>query len=324
MITPLLEVSHLKVHYPIKAKGNLLKPKHLTIKAVDDISFIINAGETFGLVGESGCGKSTTGKTIVQLLRPTAGKILYQGSDIFGENAALLSQKIQIIFQDPYSSLDPRFTIGQCIAEPMVLQHKLHSGQIRDRVLKLMLEMGLNSEYYTRYPHELSGGMRQRVGIARALSVEPELIICDEPVSSLDVSIQAQILNMMVDLQKRRGLTYLFISHNLSVVHFLCDRLAIMYLGNIVEIASKRSLFSNPMHPYTQALLQAVPVPNPDKVREHVPLQGDVPSPQNPPIGCCFNTRCPKAFERCYIEKPLLLHVDEEHQAACHLMKVQG
>ncbi len=320
MSDALLEVQNLKLYYPFKVRQNVLRSETRYVKAVDDISFTVNKGETFGLVGESGCGKSTTGKTIVKLLRPTAGDILFEGKSIFArqEEGQDLTTRIQIIFQDPYSSLDPRFTVGRCIAEPMVV-HKTGTPQQREeRVRQLMKDVGLRPEHYTKYPHEFSGGQRQRIGVARALALNPSLIVCDEPVSALDVSIQAQILNLMQDLQKKYDLTYIFISHNLSVVKHLCDRIAVMYLGNMVEIASKNDLFDRPAHPYTQALLDAIPIPDPDIPTMQEMLEGDVPSPMDPPAGCCFHTRCKKACPRCAQERPRLREIAPGHLVACH------
>ena len=320
MSRALLEVKNLKVYYPVKVRKNALASEKRFVKAVDDISFSIRQGETFGLVGESGCGKSTTGKTIVRLLKPTGGQVLFEGQDIFAEGKKSdLSQKIQIIFQDPYSSLDPRFTVGRCIAEPMRV-HKLGTAKEQEeRVRSLMHDVGLRPEAYTKYPHEFSGGQRQRIGVARALALNPSLIVCDEPVSALDVSIQAQILNLMQDLQEKYHLTYLFISHNLAVVEHLCDRVAVMYLGNLVEVAETEDLFCHPVHPYTQALLDAIPVPDPEIPTMQNMLEGDVPSLMNPPTGCCFHTRCPHACEQCSKEKPALRDMGNGHFVACHL-----
>ena len=320
MSQALLEVKNLKVYYPVKVRKNALASEKRFVKAVDDISFSIRQGETFGLVGESGCGKSTTGKTIVRLLKPTGGQVLFEGQDIFAEGKKSdLSQKIQIIFQDPYSSLDPRFTVGRCIAEPMRV-HKLGTAKEQEeRVRSLMHDVGLRPEAYTKYPHEFSGGQRQRIGVARALALNPSLIVCDEPVSALDVSIQAQILNLMQDLQEKYHLTYLFISHNLAVVEHLCDRVAVMYLGNLVEVAETEDLFCHPVHPYTQALLDAIPVPDPEIPTMQNMLEGDVPSLMNPPTGCCFHTRCPHACEQCSKEKPALRDMGNGHFVACHL-----
>ena len=316
----LLEVKDLKVYYPVKTKS--LIPRKAWVKAVDGVSFQVRRKEAFGIVGESGCGKSTTGHAIVGLLKATAGDILYEGESLVNSKGALSrerAKKLQIIFQDPYSSLDSRFTVGRCIREPLDV-HKIGTREERNaRVEELMREVGLNHEQITRYPHEFSGGQRQRIGIARALALNPGLIICDEPVSALDVSIQAQILNLMQELKEKHGLTYIFISHNLSVVHHLCDRIAVMYLGNVVEIADKKQLFEDPRHPYTKALLDAIPVPDPERVTMSGELEGDVPSPLNPPSGCCFHTRCKFATERCGREKPALAKVGPGHQVACHL-----
>lgn len=318
----LLDVEGLKVYYPVKAKSVL--PKWLSVKAVDGISFQIYRQEAFGIVGESGCGKSTTGHAVVGLVKPTAGTIMLDGEPLYPKRKRTkkdVSRKIQIIFQDPYSSLDPRFTVESCIAEPLVV-HKIGTKQEREaRVLELMGEVGLNKDQRTRYPHEFSGGQRQRIGIARALALDPELIICDEPVSALDVSIQAQVLNLLETLKKKHGLTYLFISHNLSVVHHLCDRIAVMYLGHIVEIAGKDELFDSPLHPYTKALLDAIPVPDPECVSMQGELQGDVPSPINPPKGCCFHTRCAFATAECAKTRPVLREIGSGHKVACHLVK---
>ena len=320
MSQALLEVKNLKVYYPVKVRKNALASEKRFVKAVDDISFSIRQGETFGLVGESGCGKSTTGKTIVRLLKPTGGQVLFEGQDIFAEGKKSdLSQKIQIIFQDPYSSLDPRFTVGRCIAEPMRVHKMGTAKEQEERVRSLMHDVGLRPEAYTKYPHEFSGGQRQRIGVARALALNPSLIVCDEPVSALDVSIQAQILNLMQDLQEKYHLTYLFISHNLAVVEHLCDRVAVMYLGNLVEVAETEDLFCHPVHPYTQALLDAIPVPDPEILTMHNMLEGDVPSLMNPPTGCCFHTRCPHACEQCSKEKPALRDMGNGHFVACHL-----
>lgn len=317
----LLELQDLHIYYPVKTKG--LIPKKEYVKAVDGISLQVNRQEAFGIVGESGCGKSTTGHAIVGLLKPTSGDILYEGESIVtGQHTAKeMAQKIQIIFQDPYSSLDSRFTVGQCIAEPLVANKIGNKEERRARVEELMQEVGLNKEQITRYPHEFSGGQRQRIGIARALALNPSLIVCDEPVSALDVSIQAQILNLMQELKEKRGLTYIFISHNLSVVYHLCDRIAVMYLGNLMEVAEKKQLFENPQHPYTKALLDAIPVPDPDRKTMQSELQGDVPSPIHPPKGCCFHTRCPYARPECSEVKPTPVEVEPGHVVCCHLVK---
>lgn len=312
----ILEVKNLKVYYPVRQKS-----EKAFVKAVDDISFSVYEGETFGIVGESGCGKSTTGKTLVRLNKPTAGTVLFEGKDLSlnanRREVMELTQKIQIIFQDPYSSLDPRFSIGRCIEEPLIVHHMGNAMERYNRVAELMYDVGLKAEQYTRYPHEFSGGQRQRIGVARALALRPSLVVCDEPVSALDVSIQAQILNLMKELQRKYNLTYIFISHNLSVVKHVCDRIAVMYLGNMMEIADKKDLFDKPLHPYTRALLDAIPVPDPDIKSMTGTLEGDVPSPVNPPKGCVFHTRCPYATDRCRQERPRLKEYDKGHLAAC-------
>ena len=317
----LLSVRDLKVHYPVKIHNKGFVAEKRVVRAVDGISFDVYEGETLGIVGESGCGKSTTGRAIVHLNRPTSGQILYDGKDLYaypkGEQDRL-SKEIQIIFQDPYSSLDPRFTVGRSIAEPLVVHRIGNAQERRQRVVELMEEVGLREDLYGRFPHEFSGGQRQRIGVARALALNPRLLVCDEPVSALDVSIQAQILNLMQELQKKHNLTYLFISHDLSVVEHVCVRIAVMYLGHIVEIASTEELFSHPLHPYTQALIQAVPVPDPERKSEHEPLGGDVPSPVNPPEGCPFCTRCPYADDRCRKERPQQKDMGGGHFVSCH------
>ncbi len=318
MADVLLEVKDLKIHYPVKSK-NTIGGKTAYAKAVDGVSFNVYRGETFGVVGESGCGKSTTGKAIVRLLPPTEGSIRMEGQELADIPRKELAKKIQIIFQDPYSSLDPRMTVGRCIEEPLAVHGIGNAAERRQKVLQLMRDVGLREEQYTRFPHEFSGGQRQRIGVARAIALNPELVVCDEPVSALDVSIQAQILNLMQELQKKYDLTYIFISHNLSVVKHLCDRIAVMYLGHIVELAPKDELFANPCHPYTRALLAAIPVPDPDIQSMSGELTGDVPSPLNPPKGCCFHTRCPYATERCSTKAPQLHATADGHFVACHL-----
>lgn len=323
MSEPLLQVKDLKIYYPVKAK-NALGGSVSYLHAVDGVSFDVYKGETFGIVGESGCGKSTTGRGIVGLLEPTAGIILFEGKDIKGCSRREMARHIQIIFQDPYSSLDPRMTVGRCIEEPLDV-HKVGIKSERwSKVLELMQEVGLREDQASRFPHEFSGGQRQRIGVARAIALQPDLVICDEPVSALDVSIQAQILNLMRDLQKKYNLTYIFISHNLSVVKHLCDRIAVMYLGHIVELADKKSLFDNPAHPYTKALLAAIPVPDPDVPSMVGTLSGDVPSPLDPPKGCCFHTRCPYADECCRTEVPKLHEIEPGHTVACHKFDTQN
>ena len=317
----LLQIENLKVYYPVKKRDGL-RTILQHVKAVDGVSLDIHEGEVFGLVGESGCGKSTTGKAIVRLLKPTSGRILFNGEDMFIKrkraDLLALTKKIQLIFQDPYSSLDPQFTVGKIIGEPL-LTTVMSKAQRRERVLELMLEVGLREEHYAKYAHEFSGGQRQRIGVARALALRPSLIICDEPVSALDVSIQAQILNLMKALQQKHHLTYVFISHDLSVIRHISDRVAVMYLGHVVEIASKQDLFDSPSHPYTQALLQAIPAPDPDVACMQDTLQGDVPSPINPPRGCCFHTRCRHAMDCCKNEAPPSVEIQPGHHVSCYL-----
>lgn len=323
----LLDVQDLKVYYPGK-RSPFLNRVLTASKAVDGVSFQIYRGETFGLVGESGCGKSTTGKAIVRLNKATGGAIYFEGEKVSRrlpeKERMAFSRKVQFIFQDPYSSLDPRFTVQRCIAEPMVIHKMGTAAQRRERVGQLMHEVGLREDQATRYPREFSGGQRQRIGIARALAVNPSLIVCDEPVSALDVSIQAQILNLMQELQAKHNLTYLFISHNLSVVKHICDRVAVMYLGHIVEIARTDDLFEHPMHPYTQALLGAIPIPDPELGMTATPLEGDVPSPLNPPSGCCFHTRCKYAQKGCSCQLPVLKEVRPGHFVACHMTEKEN
>lgn len=319
---PLLDVNNLKVHYQIRGEGWLVR-RHDTLRAVDDISFDLSEGQTLGLVGESGCGKSTTGRTILLLERPTSGTIRFRGQDLGSlseDELRPLRRHLQIVFQDPFASLNPRLTIGQIIAEPLSVHH-LYEGKARkERIAELLTLVDLNPEVVQRYPHEFSGGQRQRIGIARAIAVEPSFIVLDEPVSALDVSIQAQILQLLSDLQGRLGLSYLFIAHDLAVVGQMSDRVAVMYLGKIVELAERDSLYSRPHHPYTQALFSAVPVPDPVLAArfQHVPLAGEVPSPINPPAGCRFHPRCPLAQAVCKSEEPPLRSVGSDHQVACH------
>jgi oligopeptide/dipeptide ABC transporter ATP-binding protein len=319
---PLLEVRGLAMHFPV-SEGIVLSRKIGDVKAVDGVDFTINRGETLGLVGESGCGKTTTGRCILRLERPTAGEILFDGRDVNRmqrSELVALRRRMQVIFQDPYSSLNPRMKVGDIIAEPI----KVHgvepdAGRRRVRVRELLAVCGLDPKFTDRYPHEMSGGQRQRVGIARALALDPEFIVCDEAVSALDVSIQAQVVNLLEDLRERFGLTYLFIAHDLSVVRHLCQRVAVMYLGRIVEMADSNELFDNPLHPYTRALLSAVPVPDPriEAMREFRPPKGEVPSPLNPPSGCVFHPRCPMAVEGCRRERPALREVRPGHWVAC-------
>ncbi len=318
----LLQVDNLVKYFPVR--GGLLRRVQAHVKAVDDVSFFIYEGESFGLVGESGCGKTTIGRTILRLLPATSGDVIFNDEHIFDYNAKQLKalrNEMQIIFQDPYSSLDPRMPVGESIAEGLRL-HTDKNGQERyDVVVEMLTRVGMRADHARRYPHEFSGGQRQRIGIARALALRPKFIVCDEPVSALDVSIQAQVLNILRELQADFGLTYLFIAHNLSVVEHFCDRVGVMYLGKMVEMASRDDLFSDPLHPYTQALMSAIPVPDPTVKRERVILEGDVPSPLNPPTGCRFHTRCPLAYDKCSQEDPPFKDYGNEHFAACWLLE---
>lgn len=322
-MSSLLEVENLKVHFPVKS-GILSREKKF-VYAVDGVSFKLEKGETLGIVGESGCGKTTTGMAVMQLLELTAGKISFHGKDCTNKDnmtpAELLEyrQKIQLIFQDPYSSLNPRMSLGKIIGDPLRIHNLYPEKEVVERVAYLMEKVGLSPQQIDRYPHEFSGGQRQRIGIARALSMSPEIIVADEPVSALDVSIQAQIVNLLVDLQQEFNLSYIFIAHDLGVVEHICDRIAVMYLGKIVEMASYKDLFLNPQHPYTKALFSAIPQPNPRHKKERILLSGDVPSPRNPPSGCSFHTRCPSCFDRCKIEEPQLRMAGPDHLVSCHL-----
>jgi oligopeptide/dipeptide ABC transporter ATP-binding protein len=320
---PLLEVQNLKVHFPVK-HGVFSRVREF-VKAVDDVSFSIEPGETLGLVGESGCGKTTLGRAIVRLIEPTAGRILFEGEDLTQLDRSALRarrRKLQIIFQDPYGSLNPRMTVADIIGEALdIHQLAANKAERKDRIAELLKAVGLDPTYAQRYPHEFSGGQRQRIGIARALAVEPKLIICDEPVSALDVSVQAQIINLLQDLQQQRGLAYLFIAHDLAVVEHISRRVMVMYLGKIVELADAKAIINSPKHPYTQALISAVPVVDPETKRKRIVLPGDVPSPIHPPPGCAFHPRCPIAEARCQVEVPLLRALGPERQAACHLAK---
>ncbi|MBP5307679.1 MAG: dipeptide ABC transporter ATP-binding protein [Clostridia bacterium] len=315
----ILEVRHLKKYFTLK-KTVLGKPLSV-LKAVDDVSFKVYPGETLGIVGESGCGKTTMGRTVLKLHQPSGGQIFFKGTDIAGyksKEMRPLRTQMQIVFQDPYSSLPPRSTVGDILAEPVKVHGIVPPSEVKDYVLKLMEQCGLRDYYYERYPHEFSGGQRQRICIARALAVNPELVVCDEPVSALDVSIQAQIINLLKKLQQERKFAYIFISHDLSVVKYISDKIGIMYLGSMVEFGRKEEIFSNPMHPYTVALFSAVPNPNPDEKSHRILLKGDIPSPANPPKGCKFHTRCPKAMEICKHVAPKYKEYEKDHFVACH------
>jgi oligopeptide transport system ATP-binding protein len=318
----LVQVRNLKMHFPITS-GIIIQRQVGAIRAVDGVTFDIFRGETLGLVGESGCGKTTAGRTILQLYRPTEGQVFFDGTDLAGlkgEDLRRMRRRMQMIFQDPFASLNPRMTISRIVGEPL-RSHNLATGKERDaQVRELMHLVRLDPRYINRYPHEFSGGQRQRIGIARALASNPEFIVCDEPISALDVSIQAQVVNLLEDLQADLNLTYLFIAHDLSMVRHICSRVAVMYLGKIVELAEKDELYDNPLHPYTEALLSAVPVPDPavERQRQRIVLEGDVPSPAAPPEGCNFNTRCPIAVERCFQEEPEWREVRPRHFGACH------
>jgi oligopeptide/dipeptide ABC transporter ATP-binding protein len=316
----LLEVENLKKYFPIK-KGVLSRTVG-QVRAVDGVSFTLNRGETLGLVGESGCGKTTVGRSILRLIEPTEGRIIFNGKNLLElDREALRNTRasLQIIFQDPFSSLDPRMSVSQIIAEPIRNHLQISKSEIQERVAYLMERVGLHPEQRSRYPHEFSGGQRQRIGIARALALNPLVIICDEPVSALDVSIQAQVINLLAQLQEQMNLSYLFIAHDLSVVEHISNRVAVMYLGRIVELTSDRELYHNPLHPYSQALLSAVPIPDPELSRKKIVLQGDVPSPANPPPGCTFHTRCPERREICSRKIPVFKNIGREHWVACHL-----
>ncbi|MGQ9482003.1 ABC transporter ATP-binding protein [Chloroflexus sp.] len=315
----LLEVRNLKKYFPIK--GGFLRRTIAEVRAVDDVSFTVKRGETLGLVGESGCGKTTTGRTVLRLERATAGEVIFEGQDVMragGRTMKALRRDMQIIFQDPYASLDPRVTIGESVAEGLVIHGIGTPAERRERVREVLAKVGLSASHMSRFPHEFSGGQRQRIGIARALIMEPKLIVCDEPVSALDVSIQSQVLNLLRSLQREFGLTYLFIAHNLAVVEHISDRVGVMYLGKMVELTTSDELFREPLHPYTKALISAIPNPNPFAKRERIVLQGDVPSPINPPSGCRFHPRCWIAKSICKEQEPVFEEKRKGHWVACH------
>ncbi len=323
MIQPLLEVRDLSKFF-VTARSLLGAPR-VVLRAVENVDFAVAAGETLGLVGETGCGKSTVARTIVGLYAPTAGQVLFRGQDIHaalaGPDASAVRRRVQMIFQDPYASLNPRMTVGDIVGEPLDIHNLAAGSERRDRILHLLEQVGLSPEHASRFPHEFSGGQRQRVGIARALAAGPEFLACDEPISALDVSIQAQVVNLLQELQEKYGLTYLFVAHDLSMIKHISRRVAVMYLGTLVEVAPVGELYANPLHPYTQALLSAIPIPDPavEKGRRRIILGGDVPSPLDPPAGCKFHTRCPRAFDRCRSEVPVLTAYGD-HQVACHLV----
>lgn len=322
MAEDLLVVKNLKKYYPIT--GGVLGGEVGVVKAVDDVSFTVKSGETLGLVGESGCGKSTTGRSLLRLIEPTSGEINFDGTNVMSlstDAMRKMRRDMQIVFQDPFASLNPRHNIKKILEEPLIVHGLGSSAERKKRVQEMLEIVGLSSYHASRYPHQFSGGQRQRIGIARALMLKPKLIVADEPVSALDVSIQSQVLNLMQDLQREFGLTYLFIAHDLSVVRHISDRVGVMYLGRIVELTTSSQLYSNPLHPYTKALLSAVPSPDPDAVRERVILQGDVPSPAKPPSGCTFHTRCPHVTEECRTVRPEFADTGDGHFVACHLYK---
>jgi len=321
----ILRVDHLVKYFPIK-RGIIIQKQIGAVHAVDDVSFEVKRGETLGLVGESGCGKSTTGRTILQLYRPTSGSVIYDGVDLVklkGEDLRHMRRKMQMIFQDPYASLNPRMTVGEIVGEPLIIHKIASQKEVEEHVNNLLELVGLNPSFASRYPHEFSGGQRQRIGVARALALQPALIICDEPISALDVSIQAQVVNLLEDLQNQFNLTYLFIAHDLSMVRHISKRVAVMYLGVLVEMTSRDNLYSTPLHPYTQALLSAVPIPDPvaDEKRQRTILVGDVPTPVNPPSGCRFRTRCPIAVPLCAESRPEFRELRPDHFVACFLAK---
>ncbi len=325
---PLLDVKNLVMHFPL-TQGIIFQRKVGAVQAVDGISLTVKRGETLGLVGESGCGKSTTGRAILQLYKPTSGEVNFNGKDLTKLDSGemrKMRRHLQMVFQDPYASLNPRMTVGNIVSEPMQIHKLVPKNERTQRVQELLQTVGLNPYFANRYPHEFSGGQRQRVGIARALAANPDFIVCDEPVSALDVSIQAQVVNLLEDLQEQFGLTYLFIAHDLSVVRHISDRVAVMYLGKIVELADRNELYDDPLHPYTKALLSAVPIPDPviEKRRERIILTGDVPSPINPPSGCHFHTRCPYVMDVCKKIDPIFADQGQNHFVACHLYPGSG
>ena len=320
--TPILQVKNLRKHFPVDGLFGKLGKKKGIVKAVDGVSFDLYEGETYGLVGESGCGKSTTGRTILRLLEPTEGEAIYQNKNIFEYNRAEMREirkDLQMVFQDPYSSLNPRKRIGQTIEEPLIIHGIANANERTEMAMDILEKVGMRVDHYYRYPHELSGGQRQRIGLARALIVDPKIIVADEPVSALDVSIQSQVINLLQKLQNELKLTYLFIAHDISVVRHSSDRIGVMYLGHLVEEASTDDLIEDPLHPYTKALLSAVPIPNPKHKKERIILKGDLPSPLNPPTGCVFHTRCPFAMDICKQQKPVMQEKKPGHKVACHL-----
>lgn len=322
-----LHVENLKKYFPIRR--GIFQTHVGDVKAVDGVSFDVHRGETLGLVGESGCGKTTTGRTIIRLYEPTSGRVDFLGVDMAtlkGEALRQIRQKMQMIFQDPYASLNPRMSVFRIVGEPLTVFNISKGEELKERVAELLELVGLNPDFMRRYPHEFSGGQRQRIGLARALALNPDLIICDEPISALDVSIQAQVVNLLEDLQEKLGLTYIFIAHDLSMVRHISNRIAVMYLGKIVELTDRDTLYTHPQHPYTQALLSAVPVPDPviEEQRHRIILEGDLPSPAHPPQGCNFNTRCPKAFDACFVVEPDIVEVAPGHFCACHLVPAQA
>jgi oligopeptide transport system ATP-binding protein len=317
----LLRVQNLKKYFPVSRQ--LFRTQRRYVIAVDDVSFDVLKGETLGLVGETGCGKTTVARTILQLYRPTSGKVLFDGVDLASlqeNDLRKMRSRMQMIFQDPYASLNPRMTVGAIISAPLDVHTALTQKEKRERVQELLKLVGLNPDFVNRYPHEFSGGQRQRIGIARALALNPDLVICDEPISSLDVSIQAQVVNLLEELQDKLGLTYIFVAHDLSMVRHISDRMVVMYLGKVMELADRNEIYLHPLHPYTRALMSAVPIPDPDKARnrKRIILKGDIPSPLNPPHGCNFNTRCPMAAERCFQEDPEYREIQPGHWVACH------